>query len=327
MEYGENLSSANGQSAAMRGRYMKKIIDKETYQEMVSKKFPKQKIEIIEFKSITEKCKVRCGLCGKIVQINADKYYKTSGDYLVINCCHSKGELEKQQCVEVIRRDKNKKLISFSKKIMNNKHPQRVITYQCLMCGRKYTKKLCDFLSYPKCYDCEKVSQKKGHDEFLREVEGKKIEPLEKYNGAYQKIKFRCNECGFIWSTRPHSILTGTGCPKCNRGKSKGEKKISEILDKEHIKYIPEANFKWSERYRYDFYLPDIKTLIEYHGQQHYKETNFFREGLEERQYKDSEKERLAKANGYSLIIISYKKYKVLESVIKSIVQRPSEKE
>ena len=92
------------------------------------------------------------------------------------------------------------------------------------MCGRKYTKKLCDFLSYPKCYDCEKVSQKKSHDDFLREIKGKKVEPLEEYNGAYQKIKFRCNECGFIWSTRPHSILTGIGCPKCNRGKSKGEK-------------------------------------------------------------------------------------------------------
>ena len=191
-------------------------IDKNYYQKMVDKKFPKQKLKVIEFSSITDRCTLMCGLCGEIVSIRADKYYKTKGDYLIVNCCHSKGQLEKEECLEILRKDKTKKLISFTKL----KH-QRAITYQCLCCGRKYTKKLCDFKYYPKCYDCEKESQKKSNLLFLEELKDREIIPLEEYGGAYCKIKFRCGDCGFIWKTTPHTILNGTGCPKCNRGASK----------------------------------------------------------------------------------------------------------
>ena len=138
------------------------------------------------------------------MKIDRDYYQK-------ISYRHSKGQLEKEKCLEILKKDKSKKLISFTK----IKH-HRAITYKCLRCGKKYTKKIEEFKCYPKCHICEKESF--GKKSVV--LETRKITPLEEYSGVYCKIKFRCSDCNFIWKATPYAILNGNKCPKCNKRKS-----------------------------------------------------------------------------------------------------------
>ena len=76
--------------------------------------------------------------------------------------------------------------------------------------------------------------------------------------------------------------------------------------------------------YRYDFYLPDFKILIEYDGQQHFIPIECFG-GMAHLKYirqNDKEKDLLAKENNLHLIRIPYTKYKQLEEfLIKKLKQ------
>ena len=62
---------------------------------------------------------------------------------------------------------------------------------------------------------------------------------------------------------------------------SKGEEKIIEILKRNKIKFEREKSFSDLARgkYRFDFYLPNWRgrpCIIEFHGEQHYKQVKKF---------------------------------------------------
>lgn len=60
---------------------------------------------------------------------------------------------------------------------------------------------------------------------------------------------------------------------------SHGEVSVSDILDREKIKYIREWNhpsLKSLGLMRFDFYLPEHKSVIEFHGKQHFEPIEYF---------------------------------------------------
>ena len=59
---------------------------------------------------------------------------------------------------------------------------------------------------------------------------------------------------------------------------SKGEEKIEKLLNQAHIVYEREKVFPTlrSGKLRFDFYLPDSGVLIEFDGQQHFKQVKKF---------------------------------------------------
>jgi very-short-patch-repair endonuclease len=83
----------------------------------------------------------------------------------------------------------------------------------------------------------------------------------------------------------------------------------------------------------YDFYLPDLKVLIEHQGEQHYKPKNFggiSSEVAEKnfilQQRHDELKREFAKDNGFSLLEISYKDFENIEKILKKIFLTKKEK-
>jgi len=69
------------------------------------------------------------------------------------------------------------------------------------------------------------------------------------------------------------------------------------------------AESKKKVLYEYDIFIKSLNLLIEYHGIQHFKYPNFFhknREQFVQQQKRDKKKIRLAKKNGFKLIIIKY---------------------
>lgn len=81
-----------------------------------------------------------------------------------------------------------------------------------------------NFLQHPNgCYKCQDdvlekyyTTRRKTDFQFRQEVEalGTNIVPMEEYKGAHVRIPFRCKE-GHIWSSTPHDVLCGYGCPFC----------------------------------------------------------------------------------------------------------------
>jgi hypothetical protein len=97
------------------------------------------------------------------------------------------------------------------------------------------------------------------------------------------------------------------------------EKKISQILSKENIKFEREKQFKDFRQglYRYDFYIPSKNILLEVNGLQHYKNsTHFFKTltDFKKAQERDRRKISYALAKKIDLYIIPYWEIEKIES-------------
>ncbi len=59
----------------------------------------------------------------------------------------------------------------------------------------------------------------KTHEQFVNEViakHGDSFTVLDSYINSYTKIRFKHNNCGYIFKARPSAFLENVGCPKCS---------------------------------------------------------------------------------------------------------------
>lgn len=88
------------------------------------------------------------------------------------------------------------------------------------------------------------------------------------------------------------------------------EEHIGQILKKENVKFEREKTFKDLKfGYRYDFYLPDWKILVEVDGRQHYKFAKIFykkRQDFLKAQERDRRKNSYALSHNIPLYRIPY---------------------
>jgi hypothetical protein len=144
----------------------------------------------------------------------------------------------------------------------------------------------------------------------------------EDYKNTHEKnLKILCFECGmpFITSLGCFEEHGGQVCPSCSGSKSVGEKKIECYLINNKINFIPQKWFsdcKDKKPLPFDFYLPDLNTLIEFDGRQHFEETNHFTYPLEMVQKHDKIKNDYCKGNSIYLIRIPYWDVNKIEQIL-----------
>jgi hypothetical protein len=134
----------------------------------------------------------------------------------------------------------------------------------------------------PKC-GMESTHQhrnQKVRDEFIqraRDVHRSDFEYLEPFVDSQTKILIKCNKCGLEFKQKPHNHLSGNGCPHCKM--SKGEKALERWLIDNDIEYESEKIFPECRGKKrplpFDFWLPNINTLVEFQGRHHYECVNF----------------------------------------------------
>ena len=160
---------------------------------------------------------------------------------------------------------------------------------------------------------CPKCSGniKKSHEDYVNEVYAvnQNIEVLGEYKSARTHVLHKCKIDGHEWYAYPYSILSGTGCPKCNE--SKGERKISHWLNNHNITYISQKRFddcRDKLALPFDFYLPDYNIAIEYDGEQHYRPIEYFggKEHYDKVTKHDRIKDDYCKSNNIDLLRIPY---------------------
>ena len=98
--------------------------------------------------------------------------------------------------------------------------------------------------------------------------------PIQKIEYSHKRFKCVCPLHGeFVTSLA--KIRNGNCCPECDgSGESVGERNIRRYLQGKNIKFEQEYRIedkKYFDTYaRVDFYLPDLNTMIEFQGEQHY---------------------------------------------------------
>lgn len=153
-------------------------------------------------------------------------------------------------------------------------------------------------------------------------------------NDTPQRI-WRCKcDCGNEVNVRSYTLTSGhTQSCGCLRSESVSlfEVFISNILRDNLVLYHTEFTFEdckgvGGKKLRYDFYLPDYNTLIEYDGMQHFRPIEYF--GGEEHfnilKHNDEIKNEYCKTHKINLVRISYTLSKdEVKNVIMNIIQNP----
>lgn len=140
------------------------------------------------------------------------------------------------------------------------------------------------------------------------------------HSGRNYKIKCVCKTCGRDIYLTHHAIKRGAGCPNCLT-KSIGEDKIYQFLIRNKIYFKKEYKFNDcvnKKELPFDFYIPDLNTVIEFDGVQHFKPVEIFggKENFEYVRYNDSIKTNYCKEHGINLIRISYKEKDKIDEIL-----------
>lgn len=132
------------------------------------------------------------------------------------------------------------------------------------------------------------------------------------YKGCFEPVLIGCPKGHKFWQS-PDKHLQGHGCTICNQ--SHGETRIMAWLDDNNIEYISQYQIALQSLLfhrnllRADFYLPRLKIVIEYHGEQHFFKINFFHKDDDAFQMQVDRDNRLreyCKQNKIKLIEIPY---------------------
>ncbi len=145
------------------------------------------------------------------------------------------------------------------------------------------------------------------------------------YINRSTNILIKCKKHGVeFWQTPTNHLSGWFGCPHCGYGNiTRGEQRIKEFLEKNQIEYVYQKRFsdcKYKRTLRFDFWLPKLKTIIEYDGKKHYFPINFFggEYCFEQIQITDKIKNDYAEKNGYSLLRITYAECGNISDILKN---------
>lgn len=145
-------------------------------------------------------------------------------------------------------------------------------------------------------------------------------EDVKKTNKPHRYWTCLCS-CGRIKDVESSHLKNGH-TTSCGHIKSNGELQITKILQENNIAFTSELYFKDLRGYgngllRFDFGILEnnfLKYLIEFNGEQHYKQTNGWNtiEEFNIRQFNDNKKIEYCKEHSIPLIIIPYNCLKLL---------------
>ena len=171
----------------------------------------------------------------------------------------------------------------------------------------------------------ENVIKKKTNNQFINESN-----IIHDYKYSYSNTDYKNNQTKVIitcvihgdFLQVPTSHLQGTGCPNCIE--SRGEKEIYKYLDKKNISYYRQHKFDDCKNLRklpFDFYIPSIRTCIEFDGKQHYEPMSFFGgiEAYEKLKTNDKIKNEYCEDNYIDLVRIKYDSINNIVSLLDGI--------
>ncbi|MCK4614147.1 MAG: hypothetical protein KAU14_05020, partial [Thermoplasmata archaeon] len=142
-----------------------------------------------------------------------------------------------------------------------------------------------------------------------------------KYVNDSTKLRWRCSE-GHEWEASPNYIKKGVWCPICSQGVSERiccatfEKIFKEKFPKKRPKWL--INPETGKLLELDGYCKKLRIAFEFHGEQHYREIEFFHttRSFKEQQRIDQLKRKLCGDHGVKLIEVPMMDYEEIAGFI-----------
>lgn len=289
-----------------------------------------------EYKSSTEKVKIKCRTCDMY-------FWQQPNNHLQGNGCPSCGKQKAAKLSAATGRlyaRTTNEFIRESVAIHGNKFGYDLVEYvnlekkvkiRCNACGVVFEQSPASHLHGNGCRFCRPsligIKRTISNDEFVtkaKSMHGDRYN-YEKsaYSGYRNKVTITCNKCGTDFEQVASSHLSGCGCPSCSM--SNGERIVEIALKEYSIEYETERVFKdcvYKNPLRFDFYLPNENTCIEYNGLHHYEPVAGWggESKFAETVIRDEIKRRYCKNNGIHLIEIPYSSpKKEIHRIIKSL--------
>lgn len=192
------------------------------------------------------------------------------------------------------------------------------VTYLHTLCGKTNESTPASLLGGHGCI-CKQINSRKVYlEDFLERVkvlgDGQYVltDSLP-YVNTTTKVELLHKKCGNTYKTNPGNFWNGRRCPFCaNKGNSKGERLVEDVLISLGLSYMEQATFKGMKHYKqlyYDFLIEDLDIIIEYQGLQHYRPVEYLGgfKKFKSQIKRDEIKANFAKDNGYKLIEVPYK--------------------
>ncbi len=224
---------------------------------------------------------------------------------------------------ELIKRFNNKHNSSYTYLLYKERYKlSDIIDINCEIHG-VFTQRISNHL-VSGCQKC--VGFVYDNDDFVNKsikIHGDKYDySLCNYIGFKNDVDIICKRHG-VFHQKPYIHTSGSGCPRCKE--SKGEKIISWFLNKKNIKYETQKTFPGCvdvNQLRFDFYIPEYNTCIEYNGIQHYEQVKCFggKSYLIDRKNKDNIKYKYCKDNNINLLVIKYTDDKNISNIINNYI-------
>lgn len=282
---------------------MAKKITKEIFKERFQKLFPEAKIQIIEYSTISQPCIIKCLKCGTI-----KKYAKASNVLRSTFCCETIErmklaikEIKKFSDFCFVKRDKQNIILKHNK------------------CQNEFKRNISTVIK--NANHCPYCDENKGSALDIKEAQAQLdkeffggIKLLE-YNAIRTRNTYKCLKCGLIFKQTQKNLLASRGCPKCDRIKSKGERKIEQLLRENKIIFKSQVAFSdlSQGRQHFDFIVYDNETYknilycIECQGEQHrVSKKDIFRDSLDIIQERDERKRKYCREKNIPLYEIIY---------------------
>jgi hypothetical protein len=286
--------------------------------------------------------------CNKIhnnFYIYDDTIYKNADSSIDIICpehghfnqnayLHSKGHGCKKCMGDKFRNDRkliDVDIIQRFNKIHNNKYDYSLIDYRGLNSSKIII--TCpihgNFEQYPKnhlngmgCQKCSK-NNKFTKDHFISRAKSIHSDTYQydipdNFNNK-STIKITCDKHGDFYQSVNNHLNNKQGCPICRY--SKGERTIFNYLKSNKIEFEKQKVFKDCNNIKglkFDFYLPNENTCIEFDGIQHIHPIDRFGGETYFNYIKlcDDIKNRFCKDNNINIIRIAYKDLKNIEKIL-----------
>lgn len=280
-----------------------KRYDKNTIQEKVKELFPNENLIVLNYTGMKNPCQIQCQQCGQIYDyVRADNALKKIKQSVCKNCRPNKIEFIETKRAEFLDFMKHSQEFDLLNSDLSKVFADDYVAATCLRCGKINFKTMYDYLRGRGC-SCQCHNTLKSLEQINQEIDSD-YEILE-YAGMEHSAKVRHKVCGFIYDKSPRHYA----CPKCNKVKSKGEQEVKRVLTELGIDYLQEQSVNIeNHNLRFDFYLPQFQTFIEFQGVQHFEPVSYF--GGEERfkiqQQYDQLKRQFCEKNNFHLIEISY---------------------
>lgn len=165
-----------------------------------------------------------------------------------------------------------------------------------------------------------------------RETEGVKLSNDQSFEGINKNYKFSCKYHGEFIANWGNFYYRKQGCPQCTCiQNSKGEKIISDFLEKNGVEYYSQKTFDnllgvKKGKLKMDFYIPNfkgVKVCIEYNGKQHYEPIEWFggEEGYKKQKNNDSLKKQFCLKNSIKLIEIPYYEKNIVKTLESHLIE------